>query len=543
MTINTRTERCGPRRGNIDVSASRSGRRVVTRGRRTSETQTSNTKPGRRWHRLKVGLAISLCLLVTGLVAAAPAQTPRTWQFGQLTLHACELAQDGTSATVAAWCGQFAVPENRAVPDGRSIRLNLAVLRSRSGAPATDVVALLAGGPGQAATRSYLAEAGALSGLRDDRHILLVDQRGTGGSNALACPDVRADEPLRHDPTEIARATRRCLAQVRGHADPRFYTTTAAVADLEAVRAALAIPALDLVGVSYGTRVAQQYAGAHAARTRSMVLDGVVPNTVYLGQNVAVNLDAALAAWFGQCRATPACRQRFGNPAATLTTLSKRLAEQPVPVAYRNPRTFVPEQRELNADTLAAVVRLFAYTPETAALIPWTLARAAHGDTLPLMAQAALVTKDLQASLDVGMGLSVSCTEDAAGLSRQPANTATVLGQRLVDALQTQCAIWPHDAAPADFHAPLVSDIPTLLVSGARDPVTPPAYARRVAEHLSQADSVILAGAGHNNIARGCMPHLLADFIDAPATVKLETGCLDRLRALPIFTDANGAAP
>ncbi len=184
----------------------------------------------------------------------------RHWQLGSLQLTACELRRPHSGLSTAAWCGALSVPENRADPHSRTIELKLAVLRAGAQVASTDMVVFLAGGPGQPASEAADSVAAALQPVLAHRHVLLLDQRGTGGSHPLTCGDdestaLEASDSF--DAEQIIAATRACLRQLHGRADPRFYTTTIALQDLEAVRQALGSPALDVVGVSYGTRVAQ----------------------------------------------------------------------------------------------------------------------------------------------------------------------------------------------------------------------------------------------------------------------------------------------
>ena len=140
--------------------------------------------------------------------------------------------------------------------------------------------------------------------------MLLLDQRGTGGSHPLDCKQALDDTDAQSandiDLAKIRAATQSCLDEVAQNADPAQYTTTAAVHDLEALRQALGAPQFNLVGVSYGTRVAQQYLRSHPDGVRSVVLDSPVPNELVLGSEFARNLDAALKAQFAACTHTPA---------------------------------------------------------------------------------------------------------------------------------------------------------------------------------------------------------------------------------------------
>jgi pimeloyl-ACP methyl ester carboxylesterase len=472
---------------------------------------------------------------------------PRTWQLGSLTLKPCELGQPNSGLSTAAWCAPFDVPEDRAHPQGRHLSLNLALVRSSAQVPLTDPVVMLAGGPGQAATESYPAVAGALAPLLAHRNILLLDQRGTGKSHPLQCGGGESaggvDDTVSYDENALRKETEACLAKVEKNADPRFYTTTDAVADLEDVRKALGSPLFNLVGVSYGTRVAQRYAAEHADGVRSIVLDGVAPNSLILGEDFAVNLDSALKAQFARCTADKACHARFGDPYQTLYQLRDALRATPHQVSFRDPQSYASVKRMLSEFSLATVVRMFAYSPETAAVLPLSIDAAAHGDVGPLLGQAKLLTGDLGDTMDGGMQYSVICTEDADLLTSRPQDADTILGDKMIEAFKTACAIWPHGTRPRDFHEPLKSDKPTLLMSGQFDPVTPPRYGDEVLKGLSNARHFVLKGQGHNVIARGCMPRLVDDFIDKLAPKALDATCLDTMGPTPVFVGFNGATP
>ena len=477
---------------------------------------------------------------------AAPAK-PATWRLGTLTLTACDLAQPNTGLSTPAWCAKFPVPENRADPHSRKIELNLAVLRSSSPVADPDMLVFLAGGPGQAATESARTIAPVFGPLLAHHHVLLLDQRGTGGSNALDCPkqdDTGAgDTGTNLDAATVRRDALGCLAAVRHHADPRYYTTTVAVQDLEGVRRALGAPSFDLVGVSYGTRVAQQYLRSFPDSVRSMVLDSVVPNSLVLGESFASDLEAALHALFSRCTAELACVKQFGDPQQTLAQLRDALRANPHLVTYRDPQTYQSVQQMLDEGLLASVVRMFSYTPATAALLPLSIDAAAHGDVGPLLGQAKILSGDLTELAGSGMQYSVICSEDADLYRPRPQDANTLLGTHLTDALKTICSVWPKGTRPADFHAPLVSATPSLLLAGQYDPVTPPRYAHEVAGHLADARVLVLKGQAHGVMAAGCAPKLIKQFVQKLDPKGLDASCLDRLQPTPIFLNFNGALP
>ncbi|HKO59029.1 MAG TPA: alpha/beta fold hydrolase, partial [Thermoanaerobaculia bacterium] len=160
------------------------------------------------------------------------------------------------------------VPENRAVAGGRMIDLNVVVLEATGKGPKREPLFILQGGPGQAATALADFYARTFAPIREQRDIVLVDQRGTGKSNGLYCDMGDGFFP----PAAIAA----CRDDVAKRADPRFYTTTEAVRDLDDVRRKLGYQRINLYGTSYGTRVALEYARAYPRRVRSMVLKAVI---------------------------------------------------------------------------------------------------------------------------------------------------------------------------------------------------------------------------------------------------------------------------
>lgn len=471
-------------------------------------------------------------------------------RLGTLRLEPCVIGNhtaDGVP-NQSAFCTRVSVPENWDAPAGRSIDLKVAIVKSETAGPLTDLVTFLDGGPGGAATEDYPLLAGAFEPLRQRHHILLIDQRGTGQSRPLDCPELPSDAnqlPESTEPTQGAKLAqlRRCLAELEQHADVAHYTTTAAVRDLEAVRQALGAPPLDLIGLSYGTRVAQQYVAHYPQAVRAVVLDGPVPNRLVLLSEHARNLERALRALFGACRASAACAARFGDPAVTLYRLRDTLRAHPPAVELRDPVTFAALHLTLTAQDLAAIVRFYAYNPASAALLPLMLHEADRGNFAPLLGQKKWLADDLGDHITSGMELSVVCSEDADLLAPRPEDQSTLLGNELITQLRAACAFWPHESRPANFHGPLVSSVPTLVLAGELDPVTPPAYGVEIVRHLSHARLLVAPGQGHGVSRVGCVPELLRQFIALPEPQLLDAACLQRLGPMPAFLDYSGPAP
>lgn len=481
----------------------------------------------------------------SGKQDATPVAPVKPVMLGKIAFTPCTLSAAMSKDSLEAQCAHFEVPEDRRHPDGRKIALNIAWLQpTGNGDSAPDPVFFLAGGPGQSAVDSYPLLDPAFRDVRKRRSVILVDQRGTGDSNLLACKTPQDEDNAADTSPEAMRAqASACAAELSKKADLRFYTTTDAVADLDAVRQAIGAQQINLVGVSYGTRVAQQYAMRHPQATRSIVLDSPVPNTLGLGNIFARNLDDALALQFGLCTQDPACKDTLGDPRSELDTLLTTLRKQPVQVQYRDATSGEMKQGVLRAQTVAGLVRMYAYMPLAASLLPKLIHDANAGHYENLMALAKMMSGDLENALAMGMQLSVVCSEDADSMVTRPDDADTVLGNDMTAAMAAMCAVWPKGQVPADFHQPLRTSVPALVLAGEFDPVTPPRYGKEIVEHLPNGRLFVLKGQGHGVLAVGCMPKLFARFIENANARTLDGTCLDTLSYSAPFINFNGAGP
>lgn len=500
-------------------------------------------------------LALAAGVVLAGCNAAAPSPadggtTRPARMFGQIPFHGCTLDGGNAATRVEAQCASFEVPENPDAPDGRRIGLNVAWLPADSNDGGTaDPVFFLAGGPGQAASELAAQINHGLREVRRQRDIVLVDQRGTGSSNPLDCVDADG-EPLELDaltmPTdaEFDAYVGRCLAGLEGRADPRFYTTANAIRDLDDVRTALGAEQVNLVGGSYGTRVAQQYAMAYPQHTRSLVLDGVAPNDLVVGGEFAHTFEDALALQARQCAQDAACRERFPTDLqAQLRGVLSTLQTAPATVVYRDPTSGAQRDGTVTPDTVTGLAFLFSYAPQTASLLPLMLDEAAQGRYGPLMSLSQLMSSNVGGQMTRGMQWSVICAEDASRYREDRRAADTILGPGVAQMFFGACRTWPTGTPPADHTAVLQSDVPALLLSGELDPVTPPAYGERVLAGLSNGRHLVLKGQGHGTFALGCAPKLLAQFIESTDAAALDATCLDAMRPVPPFTSFNGWSP
>jgi pimeloyl-ACP methyl ester carboxylesterase len=422
-----------------------------------------------------------------------------------LPLHTCRLS----GLEHDAQCGVLKRPLDPARPAGTQIDLHVVVIPALARQKLPDPIFFLAGGPGQSAIglAGTIEHLTARLGARRD--LVLIDQRGTGHSAPLHCDTPTADEALARtlDRTRAIAALDACRASLQKlpWGDLRFYTTPIAMADADAVRAALGAERIDLIGISYGTRAALEYLRAYPSHVRRVVIDGVAPADMVLPESDDVDADAALEALMRDCAAERACARAHPTLAQAWQAL---LASLPKPIVFAEPVSGEARHITMTRDALRGLVRPGLYSPSLGALLPYAIDQAAAGRYEPLMA---LATGD--ADIAEGEHFSVICAEDVPRMA--PAAGAD--GDQGARAMyRAACAHWPRGAVPPAFYTIPRSEAPVLLLSGGLDPVTPPRHAERVAKALGpRARSVVVANNGHNVTAIACMRDAVFHFIDA----------------------------
>lgn len=471
-----------------------------------------------------------------------PVDVSRT--LGSLQFEPCSLARGGES--ISAFCTTLDVPENHGQKDGKKIRLSIAWIPATNHAE-NDPIFYLAGGPGQGARESYPQIARAFAEALKVRDVILVDQRGTGESNALKCEDEKGNSAVKSETDDSLQSATafaiRCAKSFDGKTDVSQYSTSDAIIDLDLVRQAIGAEQINLLGISYGTRVAQQYGKKYPEHVRTITLDGVAPNEIVLGQDHAKNLESSLDKQFDRCVKEKACQDNLGNPREQLQKLLASLKKAPIPLTYRDAMSGEWKEGKLSISQVTVLARMLSYVPQVASLLPLQFWQANNGHPEALMAISEFIVKDISEQIMHGMQLSVMCSEDVPDLFIDPLDKDKLLGTDLVEFLKAQCAVWPHKAAPTDFHAPLKGKVATLLLSGEFDPVTPPRYGDMVLKHLTNAKHIVAKGQGHNVLPIGCIPKLYAKFLESADPKTLDDSCVGTLTYAPIFTGLNGWQP
>ena len=429
-----------------------------------------------------------------------------------------------------AECGTIDVPEDRSVPEGRTISLNVVVLPALSGEPHDPPIFDIDGGPGLPSTKNAEFYATFGSAYRAKRDIVLIDQRGTGSSNPLKCPEL-ADPRNAYEPFLPIDAVERCRQSLEVAADLTKYGTAEAVADLDDVRSALGYEKLNLFALSYGTTVALRYMATHPDRVRAAVLMGVSPADATPPRMHAPAGQRALDMLIEDCRSDPACGESF-NPSEDIAFISENLAT-----------IDGAPSREVFFEKLRSLM----YTPQGARMVPFILDRAAAKDLEPFYEATRPRGRSLYAD---GMFLSVICSE---GMSLMDLSTAkaeaaaTIFGDYRLRRQAEACSVWPSRRPEESHLVPVRSDVPVFLISGEWDPVTPPILADSVARTLTNAKHIIIPGSGHifdgMSGIEECLDPLILNFFETAKFDDMDDRCVSQMRAPSFVTDFSTPTP
>ena len=427
---------------------------------------------------------------------------------------------------VSGRCGSIAVPADPRRPWGPTISLHVAVLPATT-RPAAGALFYLEGGPGGAATQSAVVVNQLFATVGRYRDIVMVDQRGTGGSARLACPN-------RHVPAQdtaaVAAYLRSCFSRLRD--DARLDTTSVAADDIDAVRRALGYRKIDLFGGSYGATLAQVYLRRYPGSVRSVVLDsGSLPDARIYDLS-ARNAEHALDVELARCARASGCHRDYPQ---TRRQLAELLARPPRRVTLPTGSVL------LRSDDVAWTVDSLSETADSAATLPYAIDAAARGDYTPL---ARAYVEDLGPDLDPRARLAtfwvILCSEPWAAFD--PAATARdAAGAYLANAavaraqlFHTVCRVVPKGRVPSASSSIESSRAPVLLLVGGADPVAPVGNLRGWRRAFPNGRLVIVPGVGHGAIAYGCVQQLVARFVADGTARRLDTACVRHV-PLPAF--------
>jgi pimeloyl-ACP methyl ester carboxylesterase len=428
-------------------------------------------------------------------------------------------------------CTTLSVPLDRsgAVPGATTLKIE----RLQAGTtPAQAAVVALAGGPGQAAIPLARATAKVIGPALGTRDLLMFDQRGTGTSGPLACPALEA-EAL----GSIGRAFELCARQIG--AKRGSYTTQESVSDIEAIRQATGYQKLVLFGVSYGTKVALEYAERYPQNVEALVLDSVVPPE--RTDPFSIWMFQAMKPVFEELCSGGACAGITSNPLGDLGTLTARLHRHALS-GYVYDGAGHRHRATLSNVALLNLIGAGDLNPALRALLPASVQSALHGDPNPLLrlnllseglipnvpgtplpssrpngaGAAGLRAASSSDGVDEALFVDTTCEEGSfpwqrsatpqvrlgEGLGALRAVPASAFypfdaGTAWADSVLPGCAQWPN-VAPAPPPVAALPSAPTLILSGAQDLRTPTSGAVTVAARIPGAQIVVVPYTGHS---------------------------------------------
>lgn len=471
---------------------------------------------------------VKFLLLLALFLFLAPFETDAS--FG-LKIEPCYIEELGEEVL----CGTYEVMENRQVRKGAKIRLNFIILPAWTLNPAPDPVFILSGGPGQGSADVVVHYAQSYEKLRWERDIVLVDQRGTGRSNRLHCqrigdPDSAQTYLQDMFPEEYVS---NCRKELEKKADLRHYDSTTAIQDIDDLRSALDYERINIVGASYGSYMGIVYMKYFRERVRSAFLSYIaMPNWTYSG-SIAPNTEVVLERLLTDCSLDPDCASDYPVLRQQLDQVLDRLKQGPAMVPITNPFTGEFEQVVFTYNNFIHGVRSMLYSSLTSRWIPVFIHWAARGLFSPVAEYTADYLRWVNENIMDGMYLCVTCTETIPYIDYAEARAlaqGTFMGTYRLDQQKNACDWWVRGEHPADFHDMVLMDIPTLILSGEIDPVTPPAYGEELAGYLPGSLHVIIPNAGHEygTVWKDCLDDVVAQFISQGSVNGLDPSCIDQ---------------
>ena len=441
-------------------------------------------------------------------------------------------------------CGSIAQPLSDDPNDG-VIDIHFAVIPAIKPSNPDEAVLGFAGGPGQGAIDLAAIFNRNLRFARETRDIVLVDQRGTGYSHQLQCDsdDLKTQFVFNDVIADLqamgAEDTQKCKAKL--NIDLSHFTTPVAAKDFEAVRKALGYKGFHLFGVSYGTRIAQEYMRQFPESVLTSTLDGVVPMQQSLAA-IGGAIDGSLAALFKRCEVDTLCAEHYPNLENNFHALLAQLEQQPVKTQVRHPRTHDVIAFTITKMKFYSAIRFALYSQAQRAIVPMVIEKALSGDFSPLAGMMANV--DLTEALAMGMHNAIVCGEDWPNLTPQTRQEygKTYMGKAMIAGFDIACPILNVQAVDKAFYQPLKTSTPTLLLSGGRDPATPASWAELAMVEMTNATHLVAPTATHGVGSQTCAPKIIAKFIAQQSMQDIDTDCLEEPNDKPFFMNINGVA-
>jgi len=446
--------------------------------------------------------------------------------------------------------GYLEVRETRDNPNSNIIRLPVYRMKSRNANPAPDPVIFLSGGPGTSAM--YNAPYMNYWQYLEERDVILFEQRGTLYAEPhLSCPEwgqaqqqalALAYSP---DPTDgdkidslyqsASQACKDRLIQQQTNLDA--YHTEAIAADVEALCEVWDIDQCNLLTISYGTKIAQVLARDYPDRIRSIVMSGALPLEANWEEENLQNLYETYQRIFTDCEGDSSCSQAFPDLGSRFWEFLENITQNPLVLEVPTPsgkevRTFYLKGRDI-------ALMLGELNTTQVPDIPLYIHQILAGDYSKLIAGL----QDMQAGSGamMGMRISVWCAEEMPFVDRDKLATEATRYPALSGDISPVidpaiCDIWGVQARPPRENQPVNSSIPTLIISGSYDEITPVKWGTALEKNFSNSFHLIFKGFKHTPLSHWTNPCAMRAshaFFEHP-DVRPEPECFEEL-ASPSF--------
>ncbi|MBS4066808.1 MAG: alpha/beta fold hydrolase [Chitinophagaceae bacterium] len=431
----------------------------------------------------------------------------------------------------SVYSGYIDVYENRLTNTGKKIQLYVLIIPAltKSNNPP---LFLIDGGPGVSATASADFYTSKENPYRQNRDIVVVDVRGTGKSNPLMCPSLQVKENLQQQFDEMypATAVKECYDLLSKENDLTQYHTANIVMDLEEVRIKLGYKKISLFGLSYGTRVALQYLRMFPQAIESTVLWSPVTTYASIPLYHAIYAEASLSRIWNDCKKDTGCNTAYPSIQKEFTELMNQWKKKPFAYVF-NDSNGTNKTLTISWNAFQTKLRSLMYSPAGIRKVPYIVHEAWKGNLQPFI-DLFPNGKEINNFIAEGLYLCVTCTEDVPFIQTAAIDSLTAgtfMGTYRVDQQKQACANWTKWTIPIDFLQPISSSVPTLILTGSFDPVTPPSMAKEISSTLPNSQLVEIPYMSH--VFDGlqnefCFDQMVIDFLNAPMQKLKSTDCI-----------------
>lgn len=462
-------------------------------------------------------------------------------QLLQTKMQLCKPA----GAKDSVFCGNYSVFENHQTKQGRKISLYLIVIPAINSSTKKNPIFYFDGGPGVGTTKNINWLSAKNNPYRQNHDVVLVDIRGTGGSNPLHCYALQYQKGLAEEfdenhpsnKNQRAKEVKACYDSLSKKADLAQYTTTNIVHDMEEVRQWLGYQKVHLFGLSYGGRLAMEYMRRFPSSIETVVLHSPLSTNDRVPLNHAKYTQATLDKLINDCAEDSLCKTTYPNLKEEFNELMSagRKANFKTSYTFANNTT---KQLSIPWDVFQTKLRTWMYEPRYLRQIPYIVHEAYTGNWKPFLSTYS-EKGNYSTFYAEGLYLCITCSEDVPFIKKreaEPLSKKTFMGAYRIQQLQAACANWSSGIIPKDFLQPVRSAIPTLILSGEWDPVTPVSMAKGIVRYLPNSQWIILPQMSHlfDGLSNEeCFDNIIVAYINDSGKSRVNSSCITTMTPPP----------